>query len=167
ESSNRRSNFRNPRLVLHPGGRKSFSISQDGGFANDDASNNGDERTGEGRRLAARAFVRWINISGAGGGGLDRAGWNCERDQVSKWWRSKKRRYLDKTRCFSGRGAVAHGASRFGTGERRSAAQSRSGRTPCHFEGGAGCSSIEIQQIESCCRPNEFDDFQERGACAF
>jgi len=40
-------------------------------FANDDAFNDGIERVGEGRRLAARSFVRWINISGAGGGGLD------------------------------------------------------------------------------------------------
>jgi len=40
-------------------------------LANDDASDHGIERAGEGGRLAARPLVRWINIRGAGRGGLN------------------------------------------------------------------------------------------------
>jgi hypothetical protein len=71
ESSNGGNSFCNPRLVLHAGGREGFSISQNGLFANDDASNHGIECAGEGRRLAARSFFRWINIRGAGRGCFD------------------------------------------------------------------------------------------------
>src|SRR5437762_2749901 len=52
-------------------GRESFSVSQNGFFANDDASNHGIECAGQGRRLAARSFVRWINIGGARCGCFD------------------------------------------------------------------------------------------------
>ena len=52
---------------------------------------------------------------------------------------AKKGDVLIRLDCFSRRGAVAHGGSGLGISARRSAAQSRSRRTPCHFEGGAGC----------------------------
>src|SRR5438874_12552345 len=71
ESPDGRSNFCNPRLVLHAGGHESFSISEDGLFANDDAADNGHECAGERRRLAAHPFIGWINISGPGRGSLD------------------------------------------------------------------------------------------------
>jgi len=44
EGSNGGSSFCNPRLVLHAGGRESFSVSQDGRFTDDDAADNGVER---------------------------------------------------------------------------------------------------------------------------
>ena len=58
-------------VFFNAGGREGFSISQNGLFANDDASNHGIECAGEGRRLAARSFFRWINIRGAGRGCFD------------------------------------------------------------------------------------------------